>query len=79
MTVITYQVNTIRKRVELPEDLRKCSCGGNMIAEDHFRKRKPKELYGTASWCDNPECEYHKEGFLGYDQDDLIRKMRKVG
>lgn len=74
MAVITYQINTTRIE-RSNEGFRLCFCGSPFIIEDHFRKRKLKEVYATVARCSNPECEYADTGYLGYDYDDLKKRV----
>jgi hypothetical protein len=57
------------------EGFRLCVCGSEFEIIDHFRKRRPKERIGTAAVCTNKKCEYHESGYIGYDLEDLKRKV----
>lgn len=68
-------MSTIRQ--QLPDELPLCECGGKLTAVNHFRKRKRSELVATVAQCDNPKCKNHNEGYIGYDFDDLKKRIEK--
>lgn len=75
MSIMTVTMSTIR--VELPDELPLCTCGGKLTAVNHFRKRRPKELVATVALCDNKKCRNHMEGYIGYDIEDLKKRIVK--
>lgn len=74
MGIMTCTINPVTKTLS-NEGFRKCKCGSEFEIIDYFRKRRPSERVGTAAICTNPKCEYHESGFLGYDLQDLIKKV----
>lgn len=79
MTVVTYQIQTTRVQ-RSNHGFALCECGSPFIIEDHFRKRKPKEVYATVARCSNEKCPMAKTGYIGYDYDDLkvrVNEFRK--
>lgn len=74
MGVMTVTMSTIKTSLDAT-DFPICSCGSEFEIIDYHRKRKPSERVGTAAICPNSDCEYHKDGILGYDPDDLLKRI----
>jgi hypothetical protein len=74
MGIMTSTMSTIRV-VRDNKPFPKCKCGSEFIIEDHFRKRKPKELVGTVARCETRGCINSEEGYLGYDYNDLLKRV----
>lgn len=76
MSTFEVRMNTCIRSFDLPADLSVCPHGHRLIGENHFRRRN-NELVGSVIRCNHPECTHYKEGFLGYHDEDVIRKYRK--
>lgn len=78
MGMLIYQINTYREQRD-NSCFPKCRCGADFIIEDHFKKRRYKELVGTVARCETAECQFSTEGYLGYDYDDLLKRVKLNG
>ena len=76
MGIMTCTVNTTRVE-RSNEGFPLCKCGQPFQVYDHYRKRKPKEIYASVAACPTPSCEYHDSGFIGYDYDHLKKKVNE--
>lgn len=77
MSVVTYQIKTTRV-TRSNEGFPSCECGAVFIVEDHFRKKKSKEVYATVARCSDERCPKAETGYIGEDYNDLKRVVNRI-
>jgi hypothetical protein len=72
-----YSVVVKTNRVERSaQGFPKCiECGSELKCFDHYRKRKPKEVYACVLQCKNNDCQYSHSGWIGHDYSDMIDRV----
>lgn len=77
MGIMTVTMSTIRTPLDNSQ-FPLCSCGKPLMIYDHHKKRKRSEHVATVADCENPECNYSKEGgFISHNPEDLLDKVKK--